>query len=147
MNCLACSRPLDSKKKVKYCCKQCGVIWRNRHVYSNKYHAISRSKTPRRFLASILSKKRLQRQNLTIDFLVELWNKQRGRCAISGTPMTHQAGHGRIDTNVSLDRVEAGKPYTEENVQLVCHKINIMKWTGTVDELKLWSRRVLEPLV
>lgn len=65
--------------------------------------------------------------NITIDFLRELWCKQNGLCAISNIPMTYIFNNGRIPTNLSVDRIDSSKPYTKENIQLVCMAVNQMK--------------------
>jgi len=65
--------------------------------------------------------------NITLEDLKELWDKQKGKCAISGIEMTHKMNSGKIRTNVSLDRIDSSKGYIQGNVQLVCHIINGMK--------------------
>lgn len=41
--------------------------------------------------------------------------------------MTYELDSGRIYTNVSIDQIEHGKGYTEDNVQLVCMAVNQLK--------------------
>lgn len=70
------------------------------------------------------------------------YNAQQGLCAISGIPLAYQAGMGRVPTNISIDRIDNGKGYVRDNVQLVCDAVNRMKqdfsqanfiqWCGTI---------------
>lgn len=65
------------------------------------------------------------RDNLTRSHLLQLWERQGGKCAISGLPMTYKAKRGeRFPFNASIDRIAPGAPYEPENIQLVCTVIN-----------------------
>lgn len=58
------------------------------------------------------------------NFLYSLWLKQEGKCALSNEPMDiikNSLG------NVSLDKIDPSKTYTQDNVQLVCWAINRAK--------------------
>lgn len=81
---------------------------------------------------------------LSLDFLKELWQKQQGKCAITGLQMTHIILQGRLKTNLSIDRIDSNKGYTIDNTQLVCVAINIMKSTLTMNELKYFSNLILQ---
>ena len=73
--------------------------------------------------------KRKYRQNLEFDLTIEfLWNlflKQKGKCALSGQqltmPIKKQKG------TASLDRVDSKRGYMEDNVQWVHKDVNRMK--------------------
>lgn len=61
--------------------------------------------------------------DITVEFLEELYKKQDGKCAMCGFA---------IDlTNYSLDRIDSQKGYSRDNVQLVWKTINFMK--GVLD--------------
>jgi hypothetical protein len=45
--------------------------------------------------------------NITVDYLLEIWNKQKGLCAISGIQMTCLLDEGRIFSNVSIDQINS----------------------------------------
>jgi hypothetical protein len=81
---------------------------------------------------------------LTMEMLKSLWNKQNGKCAITGLPMTHLILNGRISTNVSIDRIDSNKGYTADNIQLLCVAVNIMKSTMTLDELKSFCKLIID---
>lgn len=85
---------------------------------------------------------------LDIDFLKELYNKQDGKCAISGLPLTYEKSKtgkgGIIPTNMSLDRIDNSKGYRRDNVQLLCTIINVMKHTSTEDELLIYCNAIIK---
>jgi hypothetical protein len=64
-----------------------------------------------------------------------MWEKQSGRCAISGIRMTHSYDikvTQRLITNASIDRIDSDFGYIKSNVQLVCVRVNLMK--GVLDQ-------------
>ena len=67
------------------------------------------------------------RGGLSQDFLEQLFKRQDGKCALSGIVMTWDIRSGRVQTNISLDRISSYAGYAEDNVQLVCRIVNIMK--------------------
>ena len=77
-------------------------------------------------------------EDLTIEFLWNLFLAQNKKCALSGmdiclrkdihTPINNK--NHSLDYSVftaSLDRVDSNKPYTKDNVQWVHRNVNIMK--------------------
>lgn len=65
--------------------------------------------------------------DLTLDYLMYLWEKQSGKCALTGIQMTYKFYEGRVNTNLSVDRIDSTKGYSKDNVQLVCMAANQMK--------------------
>jgi len=66
--------------------------------------------------------------DITMERLMEMWERQGGRCAISGLQMTHTCRpEDPHNHNVSLDRINSNINYKRENVHLVCAIINRMK--------------------
>lgn len=68
------------------------------------------------------------------DILETLWEKQKGMCALSGLALTHSYMQEDVPhkyvTNASVDRIDPlNYEYTEDNTQLVCSAINLMKHT------------------
>ena len=107
-----------------------------------------KSNNLRVYLADVLktSKQSAKKRNidcheLDVDFLVELYNKQNGKCAISGIPMTHIAGQGIIPTNISMDRIDNSVGYKKDNVQLTCRFINHAKMNMSMEEFKKLLRQ------
>lgn len=65
--------------------------------------------------------------DITKEDLMELWNKQEGKCAISKLPMTYTMDNGRNPYNISVDQINPSKGYTKDNIQLVCMCVNQLK--------------------
>ncbi len=80
---------------------------------------------------------------ITTGYLEELWDKQNGRCALSGVFMTWQSGEGRQDLNVSIDRKSPDKGYIIGNIQLVTQRVNIMKHILKDAELYWWCKNIV----
>lgn len=66
--------------------------------------------------------------DLNLDFLINLWEKQKHRCAITGIKMTTLKGKGvYFYTNVTVDRINSEKGYLKSNIQLVSSWANTAK--------------------
>jgi len=48
--------------------------------------------------------------------------------------MTYKFYEGRVNTNVSIDRIDSTKGYSKDNVQLVCMAANQMKNDLSMEE-------------
>lgn len=81
--------------------------------------------------------------DIDIEFMRDMWNKQKGKCALTGIPMTIDK-HGRTNTNVSIDRIDSNKGYTKDNVQLVCSAINFMKSNLVLSEFEYYCKAVVD---
>jgi hypothetical protein len=72
---------------------------------------------------------------ISIKDLKNLFYLQEGKCAISGIPMTYfVGGRGKIDTNLSVDRIDNSKGYILENIHLVIYRVNIMRNDMEINE-------------
>ncbi|MCJ7638148.1 MAG: hypothetical protein MUO21_11720, partial [Nitrososphaeraceae archaeon] len=90
------------------------------------------------------AKKRKIQVNITLNDIEELYIKQNKRCAITNILMTYQATerkegdqHILNKLNISVDRIDSKKPYTKDNIQLLCAIINRMKMSLSNDEFLL----------
>lgn len=77
------------------------------------------------------------RNDIGLDYLLELWKKQDGRCAISGKELSCNFNDL---FGVSIDRIDPNVGYMEGNVQLVCQAINFAKNKYSNDEMRwFWT--------
>ena len=132
----------NTSKQI-FCSRTCQVKFngsKNNKERSNKYYS---KLGP--FLTHLLQLASYKREALSKEFLLNLFYEQEGMCAITGQPMTHIRGQGRVNTNISIDRIDSTKGYTEDNVQLVCRIVNTMKLDMTDEEFKFWCSLVLNP--
>jgi len=77
--------------------------------------------------------------------VLNLYNKQKGRCALSKVPfiICHK-GSKRTKNNLSIDRIDSKKGYTVDNIQLVDKNINKSKGTLSNSEFLHWCRLIYE---
>lgn len=81
---------------------------------------------------------------ITKEYLVDLWNEQEGKCAVSGIPMTYEIDNGRIFTNVSVDQKNPGQGYTNENTQLICQAVNQLKSDWDMDTVLYICKQIVD---
>ena len=80
--------------------------------------------------------------NLSIEFLWDLFQKQNGKCVISGEPICFPNKVHESDGTASLDRIDSNKDYSEDNVQWVHKDINVMKWNLSQDKFFDWIKKI-----
>jgi len=96
------------------------------------------------------AKERNYEFNVSSEELWELFEKQEGRCALSGEPITLSTtidkNHNLDRTNhtASLDRINNSKGYTIDNVQWVHKTVNLMRRQYTQEEYVSWCKKVAE---
>ena len=95
-------------------------------------------KDPGPFISSQIlcdSKKRAKKNSWAFDldreYLVRLWKKQQGKCAVTGAVLTGKPGsrQSKNPYRASLDRINNGKGYVKGNVRFVSHWYNNAKST------------------
>jgi len=122
-------------------CIFCEPVLRNkRRISSLKSVLNSRLKG-----AKATSKKKGREFNLTLDCLLDLLEKQEGKCFYTGEIMTVGGEERSTFTSafsISIDRVDSSKEYVEGNVVLCCWRVNQMKSEFSVEDLKFWCERI-----
>lgn len=95
----------------------------------------------------LLAKKRSIPFEVSQEFLWKLFEKQKAKCALSGIdiilPTDYRPGYNSRST-ASLDRIDSSKGYTNDNVQWVHKKINMMKQTYSQNEFIAFCKLVAE---
>ena len=86
-------------------------------------------------LKQAATRKHPKKIEITTSDLVELWDKQRSRCAITGLSLEVKTGgnwNGHQNPFVaSIDRIDNTKGYVVGNVRLICWFWNHLKAKGT----------------
>ena len=144
-NCTSCDRPIpqDSSQTGRKRCQPCKI----------KKAQIRISASYENYLRNLYSQSKSNARpgkrgadhkwELAPEDFIALWEKQKGRCAISGVFLTHHKdGSGTKDYNASIDRISGEKGYTVDNTQLVCYRINIMKHTLSEDMFYWWVKTI-----
>lgn len=114
-------------KKYYYSnCKKCN------NKISRKYYTDTVEGRMRKIFNA--AKSRSIKQNapfdITIDFIFDLFKKQKGKCFYSGTKMTSEIGR----TGISIDKKTPEHGYIEDNVVLTTWLVNNMKRDLTAEQ-------------
>jgi hypothetical protein len=81
--------------------------------------------------------------SITIDYLQKLWEKQDGKCYLSGVPIFTVTGKRYHRQTASLDRIDSSIGYVEGNVQWVHKLVNIMKHTMSDLDFIDWCETIV----
>jgi hypothetical protein len=84
--------------------------------------------------AKIRSKKKNAEFNLTLQDLLDLY-PQDGMCPVFKMPIQFNTGEDRTNSP-SIDRVDASKGYTKDNIRIISWKANRMKSNATLADLE-----------
>jgi hypothetical protein len=125
--CIVCGASFAPKSGVhKFCSESCKGRWKyitGSETTETQYEKISGNWS--RYYSRLLAAGSRRQDGLTVDCLLQLHEKQKGLCAISGLEMTCNLKRGSVCfTNASIDRIIAGGLYSKDNIQLVCRHVN-----------------------
>jgi len=140
-----------SNKKGRFhffCSRSCNTIYHNKNRKPETQKKISESLSKRsqgntynkkgnftRTLRQI--NKRQKDHEMTEEFLQSLWDKQQGKCALSGIALTHfDFNTKKTPANASLDRIDSSRGYLQDNVQFVAYSLNLGKQDFTDEDFK-----------
>ena len=71
---------------------------------------------------------------ITLDDVADLYEKQKGQCALTGWDIQFpEVGHP-VKAPASIDRIDSTKGYSVSNIQLVERKVNMMKQQYTQEQ-------------
>jgi hypothetical protein len=119
--CISCESGRQDKRSHGYYCSECFNI---RRKMLRRKAGISMEQRFNELLRSARKRSKVT-CDLTLDYLLDLWQKQDGRCFYSGIPMEFARwGCGRKAYSVSLDQKVASGGYTKDNVVLCCWAVN-----------------------
>lgn len=123
-------------------------------VKAKLYYSLVTFPDVKSYLRRILSKKRHRSKKggpettVTLEYLVNLWNKQEGVCVLSGRKMIWKV---QPDSNttvhspdvISVDRIDQSRGYVPGNVRLVCWRVNTFRGHFSDAELIEFCRDVV----
>lgn len=98
----------------------------------------------KRIHRSIVHDKRIISSNsedINFDFLLELHQKQQGRCFYSGLQMECNT-EIKSPFRISLDRMDSSIGYTKKNVVLCCCFLNYMKSNFDMEIFKNFLQKI-----
>lgn len=123
-----CGTAFESKHFTKaYCSSKC-------QVHFSKIAAWNRIKSDYRYRccrlcgsAKYRAKKLNVSFNLDTKYLIDMWEEQQGRCAVSGRIFDLSRPDMYASTRAnspSLDRINSKEGYLKGNVRFVCYQVN-----------------------
>ena len=97
------------------------------------------------------SKSKGESTDLTLEYLKEIWEKQKGLCSYTNIKMEMPRSSQDEDikkspTKLSLDRIDPSIGYTKGNVEFVCYCVNVMKNDFTKDQMISFINQIKKPL-
>lgn len=137
--------------KRHFCCISCCISTRNRELspeYRKKCYDISKHAGNRQddyspfriYLNKGRSSMKSHKCEIDINYLKEIWDKQKGICPYTGIkmilPKTTKEYSIRSLKKASLDRIDSSKEYVNGNVEFVCYAINMAKNSFSREEMK-----------
>ena len=133
-------------KRHNFCSRSCALKYSNKinKRKGNPQYLIADNRkdefTPFRYYLRNV-RNRFKFFNLTLEYLKELWEEQKGICPYTGLQLqlaTYTKNHNNPIYTASLDRIDSSKGYEIGNVQFISTAINYMKNTMShEDTLKL----------
>jgi len=144
--CVVCRTMFKPRSGIhKFCSDECKGKWKyivGTVTTDSQYKEISGNW--RRYFARLLISGGQKRSSLSVDDLLSLHERQGGLCALTGETLTCQLEKGTdFVKNASVDRLEAGGPYTVGNIQLVCKAVNGFRKNLPVSAYIEWCRKVV----
>lgn len=145
--CAVCDKEFKPVSGVhKFCSEVCKGKWKYiTKVASteNQYKKISGNWS--RYVARLLYYGGRRRDLLSKEVLLRKLEEQDYKCALSGITLTCILEKGiKSQTNASVDRIEAGGSYTEDNIQFVCRALNHWRADTSVPDFVDWCRKVAD---
>ena len=126
-------------------CKKCKdgkfneLLTNNPIAFVRRLYQMTRVKSNREKKVAVL---------VDMNEFVEIWKEQYEKfgmkCPYSGIEMTTKKGHGKMFTNVSVDRYDNNKPYQDGNIVFCCMVVNRMKQELPIHDFWLICKNVAE---
>ncbi len=76
--------------------------------------------------------------NLTVEYLVDLYTKQQGKCFYTDVELIFGKANGLSERALSIDKINRELGYIQGNIVLCTSRANSIKYTQSLDELKEW---------
>lgn len=143
-SCKSCYKEYYNKNK-KIISKKDKIFYENnreKQIEKSRKYRESISNNWELYLKSAIKVK--GREALSLEYVLNLLEKQDYKCALSGVELTCIYNKGYVSTNLSIDRIDPNGPYIEENIQLVCRIVNTMKLNTTDSSLIWWCKKIVE---
>ncbi len=131
-------------------CRKCGnarsAEWQRKNAERTAPRRLAwRQKSPRNVLSISIRGCLLRRPTenpATLDDLVAIFNKQNGKCALSGVTLTWAQGK-ILATSMTLDRINPEEGYSANNIRLLAHAVNSFRGRMSDSEMLSMARAIV----
>ena len=144
--CLICGEAFKPRSGAAlYCTKSCKISAARAAARSPRRMLIKRM-TNMLASAKHRSSKYSRAFDLDRKFLLEMYDKQDGKCAVTGETFELQYSEDfkHSAASPSLDQIEAGKGYLKDNVRLVTYQCNVALNQWGEERLNLFAKMILD---
>ncbi len=130
--CICCNTKYQSSRRYGLSCRDCYL--ENRKEMRKLY------KKPMRMwiteLLRSLKYRSIDECDLTVDYMMSLWNEQDGKCMYTSFDMREPCfyGLGRSYYSASVDRIDSNRGYIKGNIVWCCFGANLAKSDFDLDE-------------
>jgi predicted nucleic acid-binding Zn ribbon protein len=146
--CIVCSKIFFKFAPVaRLCSDEC------RKPYTLNYHNNRRKQSIKGTLYSVVAgaKSRAKKKNIECDidydYIVKLYELQKGLCAKTNVPLEMSNVNTRHNTNpntVSIDRIDSKRGYVKDNVELVTTIYNTAKNNWSYEDVLAMSHALVK---
>jgi hypothetical protein len=146
-SCVVCETLFTPKSGPhKFCSEECKGRWQyisGKVTTESQYESISGNWS--RYCSRLMYYGGRKRDKLTVEVILDKLSEQNYKCALSGLPLTCILKKGvKTPTNASIDRIEAGGPYSEDNIQIVCRALNHWRADTSIEDFVKFCKAVAE---
>jgi len=142
-SCVICGTTFTPKSGAhKYCSVKC----KEKHNQNKGSMQVRRqyeriSGNWEKYFKRLLAQK--YRDGLKLEEVLVVLKAQDYKCSLSGEPLTCTLKQGvKYKTNASFDRIDAGGPYSIDNLQLVCSVVNSWRADTDLAEFIVFCKKV-----
>lgn len=177
VKCFVCQSDFKKQNKEINRCKKRGIInhfcnnscvakyrnkkmtidfWRNQYKNNKNFKGLEGNRQDlfspfKTFINSGRASIKAKGCSLTLEYLKQQWEKQKGICPYTNIEMIlpkNTLEYTKIKSlkKASLDRIDSSKGYVEGNVEFVCSSINLGKNNFTKEDMVLFLQETMSSL-
>jgi hypothetical protein len=139
--CLKCwkIKKNDDFSKGSSTCKQCINNWNHEYRKNRPFEKVIYDLVKSKYTDPRVKSGRIK-CTITDEIIMQLWEKQKGICALSGIEMNWKIHNNNL---ISIDRIDSiNGNYVEGEIQLTCCVVNFMKQQLSDEKLIEWCDKI-----
>ena len=158
--CHRCGKLFDKNKKEydkcerlgynHYCTNKCVCEYKRGKPNNNKGVILTRTTELSQFRIHLkMIRKRNKPCNITLEYLQEIWNNQKGICPLCGVNLVNPINTTQCNQlsmtpyRASVDRIDSSKGYIQGNIRFVAFIANMCKDRFTDEQVVSFCKKVV----